>query len=145
MLPAQGPPTVWHNPHAAPMYHTGSPGFQTQVPGGQGPSWDLPQHAVRPGYGSAPGAYPGQTGAYPTMPVYASQAMSSASSPHAQNSHPGAPHNVNLQPSGGLTSGSGPSPFIQTSPGAQGMVRPGAQPSVRPGGASPSGQQHYYG
>ncbi|CAL5191190.1 unnamed protein product [Lathyrus oleraceus] len=135
MLAAQGPPTVWHNPQAAPMYHTNSPGFQNQVPGGQGPAWDLTQHAVRPGYLSVPGAYPVQTGAYPTMPTYTSAAMPSASSPHAQSNHPGTPHNVNLQPSGGLTSGPGSSPF---------MVRPGAPPNVRPGGASPSGQ-HYYG
>ncbi|XP_045794236.1 polypyrimidine tract-binding protein homolog 1-like isoform X1 [Trifolium pratense] len=140
----QVPVTAWQNPQAAPMYPTSSPGFQTQVPGGQGPSWDLTQHAVRPGYVPVPGAYPVQNGAYPTMPAYASAAMPTASSPLAQSSHPGVPHNVNLQPSGGSTSGPGSSPHMQTSFGAQGLVRPGVQPNARPGGDSPSGQ-HYYG
>ncbi|CAJ2662465.1 unnamed protein product [Trifolium pratense] len=140
----QVPVTSWQNPQAAPMYPTSSLGFQTQVPGGQGPSWDLTQHAVRPGYVPVPGAYPVQNGAYPTMPAYASATMPTASWPLAQRSHPGVPPNVNLQPSGGSTSGPGSSPHMQTSFGAQGLVRPGVQPNARPGGDSPSGQ-HYYG
>ncbi|XP_045790084.1 uncharacterized protein LOC123884900 [Trifolium pratense] len=72
------------------------------------------------------------------MPAYASAAMPTASSPLAQSSHPGVPHNVNLQPSGGSTSGPGSSPHMQTNFGAQGLVRPGVQPNARPGGDSPS-------
>ncbi|XP_004491824.1 polypyrimidine tract-binding protein homolog 1-like isoform X2 [Cicer arietinum] len=72
LVAAQVPATAWQNPQAAPMYHAGAPAFQTQVPGGQVPSWDPNLQSVRPSYISVPGAYPVQTGAVPPMPAYAS-------------------------------------------------------------------------
>ncbi|KAK7295384.1 hypothetical protein RJT34_18291 [Clitoria ternatea] len=136
LLAAQGPATAWQNPQAAPMYPGSAPAFQTQVPGGQVPSWDPNFQAVRPNYVSVPGTFPVQTaGAVPSMPVYA---------PAVGITQPGVPPNVNVQPSGALPSVPGSSPVMQTSRVAQGFVQPGAQPNARPGGASPPGQ-HYYG
>ncbi|KAJ1419657.1 RNA-binding domain superfamily [Sesbania bispinosa] len=135
VLAAQVPATAWRNPQATHMYPGNAPAFQTQVPGGQVPSWDPTLQAVRPSYVSVPGAFPVQTGAVPPMSAYAPSAMPSVSSPLAQSSpiaHPAKP------------SIPGSSPLVQTSLGSQGLVQPGAQPNVRPGGASPPGQ-HYYG
>ena len=154
LLSAQVPPTAWQqNPQAAPMYPGSAPAFQTQVPGGQVPSWDPTLQAVRPSYVSVPGTFPGQTGAVPPMPAYAPAAMPAASTPLAQSSplaytanpmgitHPGAPRGTNLQHSGASRPVPSSSPLMP----AQGLVQPGAQPNVRAGGVSAPGHQHYYG
>lgn len=128
VLAAQVPATAWQNPQAAPMYRASAPSFQTQVPGGQMPSWDPSLHAFRPRPGYVPGAFPVQTGAVPPVPGYAPAAQGS---PIPMGiTQPGVSPNVNLQPSGASTSVPGSSP--------------GAQPNVRPSSASPPGQ-HYYG
>lgn len=154
MLAAQVPATAWQNFQASPMYPGSSPAVQSQIPGGQVPSWDPTMQAVRPNYVSGPGTFHGQT--YAVVPAYAPAAMPpAASSPLAQTSpvahnanslgitQPGVQQNINLQPSGASPPAPGPgsSPLMQSSPVAQGLV----QPNMRPGGASPPGQQPYYG
>lgn len=134
LLAAQGPPTAWQNPQAAPMYPGSGHAFPTQVPGGQVPSWDPSLQVVRPSYVSAPGTYPVQTGAVPPMPGYAPGAMPAASSPLAQSSP--IAHNANPM---GISQPGGASPLMQTSQAAQGL----AQPNARPGVASPPGQNYY--
>lgn len=98
VLSSQVPGTAWQNPQAAPMYPGSGPAYQTQVPGGQMPSWDPTQQSFRPSYGSGGGAYPVQTGAVPSMPAYPPAGAAASSQPGAQPnvrpggaSHPG-PH-----------------------------------------------------
>lgn len=136
-LAAQVPATAWQNPQAAPMYPVSAP--SAQVPGGQMPSWDPTQQAVRPSYASTPDGFPGQAYTVPPIPGYASTAVpASASSPLAQNNpivynasssmgitQPGVPPNVNLQPTGSLPPVPGSSPLMA--------------------GAAPPGHQPYYG
>ncbi|XP_061349780.1 polypyrimidine tract-binding protein homolog 1-like [Gastrolobium bilobum] len=143
VLAAQVPATAWLNPQGAPMYPSAS-ALQAQVPGGQVPSWDPTQHAVRPSYNSAPNTFPAQTHAVPPIPSYAPAAIPAAAtaSPLAQNNsivhnassmgitQPGVPMNVNLQLSGASPPVPGSSPLMQASPIA---------------GASPPGLQPYYG
>ncbi|XP_028780493.1 polypyrimidine tract-binding protein homolog 1 isoform X1 [Neltuma alba] len=154
MLAAQSPAAAWQNFQASPMYPGSSPPVQGQVPGGQVPSWDPTMQAVSPSYAPAPGTFPGQTYAAPPVPAYSPAAMPAASSPLAQTSpvshnanslgiaQAGVQQNVNnIQPGGASPPVPGSSPLVQSSPVAQGL----GQPNTRPGGASPLGQQSYYG
>lgn len=167
MLAAQAPATAWQNFQASPMYPGSSPAVQGQVPGGQVPSWDPTMQAVSPSYAPvAPGTFPGQTYVTPAVPAYStampaassppvpaySTAMLAASSPLAQTSfvsqnanshgvsHSGIQQNVNIQPTSASPPAPGSSPVMQGS-----LVAQGNQPNIRPGGASPPGQQPYYG